>query len=177
MIGWLLALLLEHRLPFGKGIERQTGRRLSRAKRRNLRFIGGDPMSDAFRAYPEPGARDLALLALTDIGAGTFVSPDQHTPAARGVRVVATIANKSGTIAVVVTIQGKDLASGAYYDILSSASLTADGVTQLVVYPGVAAAANAAVSAPMPPTWRVQVVSGTGTTPELDLTVGAAAIP
>lgn len=72
-----------------------------------------------------------------------------------------------------VKVRGKDVASGVYYDILDSTSLTGTGSTLLTVYPGVAASPNVAV---LPPIWRVEVVCGTGSTPSVTMTVGASVV-
>jgi hypothetical protein len=125
---------------------------------------------------PEPGARDIALLSLVNQGAGTVNSADVFEGDTRGVQLVVTLANVSGTISVVVKIQGKDIASGAYYDILATPALVAAGVTRIIVYPDVTAAANSRLNEPMPPTWRVQMVSGAGATPKFDITVGASTL-
>jgi hypothetical protein len=124
------------------------------------------------------GNRDVlpALVSLAAAGAGTFVSFDQSNIFGRGVVVGVNISAASGTIAVVVTVEGKDQASGEYYDLLSSVSLTGTGFTLLTVYPGVTPANNAALSAPLPTTWRIKVVSGTGSMPAVTMTVGAAVI-
>lgn len=114
-----------------------------------------------------------ALVTLTAAGAGTTDSPDQDNPGGRGVVVVADITASSGTIAVTVAIQGKDAASGKYYTLLTSASLTGTGTTVLTVYPGLTAAANVTVTNVLPATWRVRVVSGAGVTPSVTMTVGA----
>lgn len=114
-----------------------------------------------------------ALVTLTAAGAGTTNSADQVNGGARGVVVVADITVVGGTIAVTVAIEAKDAASGKYYTLLTSASLTGTGTTVLTVYPGLTPASNVTVSNVLPRTWRVKVVSGTGTTPAVTMTVGA----
>jgi hypothetical protein len=121
-------------------------------------------------------ADTAALATLTAAGAGTTNGADQSNAGGTGVIVVVDITAKSGTIDVVVNIQGKDAASGKYYTLLSSASLTAVGTTVLILYPGVTVAANTAVSAPLPATWRIQVVRGAGSTPSVTMTVGASVV-
>ena len=114
-----------------------------------------------------------SLVTLTAAGAGTTNSPDQVNAGGRGVVVVADITAVAGTIAVTVAIQGKDAASGKYYTLLTSASLTGTGTTILTVYPGLTAAANVTVTNVLPRTWRVVVTSGAGITPAVTMTVGA----
>jgi hypothetical protein len=117
-----------------------------------------------------------ALITLAAAGAGTTNSTDQTNYNGRGVQVLANISAFSGTIAVTVNIQGKDAASGTYYNILSSTSLVGTGATNLTVYPGAGVTANVSASMPLPRTWRVQVVSGAGITPSVTMTVGASVI-
>jgi hypothetical protein len=118
----------------------------------------------------------IPIIALTAAGAGTTNSLDQQNTYGKGAVVGIDITAVSGTVAVVVNIQGKDFATGQYYTIASTASLTGTGFTTLTVYPGVAATANVAVSAVLPATWRAQVVSGTGSTPAVTLEIGASTI-
>jgi hypothetical protein len=117
-----------------------------------------------------------ALVTLTAAGAGTTNSADQTNFYGKGVQLGVNISAKSGTISVVVNILGKDTASGQYYTLCSTAALTATGFTLLTLYPGTTAATNADCNAPLPMTWAAQVVSGTGTTPSVTLTVGASVI-
>lgn len=122
--------------------------------------------------------RDLgALLTMTAQGAGTQTSADQVNPSSRGVRVTCDIASKTGTIAVVVTIQSKDVASGVYTDRLSSASLTAAGTTEYIVHSEIAAAANVSAQNFIGEVWRVKVVHGAGSTPSTTGTIGACLLP
>jgi 2-keto-3-deoxy-galactonokinase len=117
-----------------------------------------------------------ALVTLTAAGAGTTDSPDQYNAFSSGAIVGVNISAKTGTISVTVAIQGKDIASGQYYQLCQTAALTAAGFVTLMVHPGLTAAANTVCNVPLPPTWRVEVVSGTGTTPAVTMTVGAALI-
>jgi len=116
------------------------------------------------------------LVTLTAAGAGTTDSPDQVNYFGRGVQLGINISAKTGTISVTVAVQGKDAASGAYYPICTSAALTAAAFTNMTVYPGITAVTNLACPYPLPATWRVEVVSGTGTTPAVTLTIGASII-
>lgn len=75
----------------------------------------------------------------------------------KGVIVVIDITAVTGTPSLTLKIQGKDPASGKYYDILTSAALTAVGTTVLKVFPGATAAANQVANDLVPKTWRVRV--------------------
>lgn len=115
-------------------------------------------------------------ISLTGAGAGTWDSADLQNSWGKGVTLGINIAAKTGTIAVVVKIQGKDLASGKYYDLCTSASLTSATFTTLGTYPGATTTANVQCALPLPATWRVDVVSGTGSTPVFTLGIGASLI-
>ncbi len=116
-----------------------------------------------------------ALLTLTAASASVN-SADQTNQASKGIKVVVDITAITGTSpTLTVTLEGKDLASGAYYTILASAALTAVGVTVLTVFPGATAVANVAANDFLPKTWRVQATIG-GTTPAVTATIGASTI-
>ena len=98
--------------------------------------------------------RALNLLA-SDERTATTQTGDMANREHRGVRVHIDVTDAEDTPSVVFKVQGKDHFTGDYYDLLASAAVTATGDTYLLVYPGVAAAANAAVSQALPPYWRV----------------------
>lgn len=82
----------------------------------------------------------------------------------RGVQVVINAtANPGGGETLALSVQGKDVVSGSYYDIAASGTvLTAgNGIKALTVYPGVLAAdgatGNTQKSAAVPATFRVVV--------------------
>jgi hypothetical protein len=75
-----------------------------------------------------------------------------------------------------VTLQGKDVVSGQYYTVLTSAAITTTGLTVLRIYPGISASANAAANDVLPPVWRVSYAI-TGTSPAVTATVGASMLP
>jgi hypothetical protein len=117
---------------------------------------------------------NAAVLTLTAQGTGTVNSGDQTNTNGRGVIAgINTTVDAAG--AYTLAIQGKDVVSGQYYTIPGAitGTLATTGFTTLAVYPGVVAAANAAVSWPLPRTWRVQAVVTTG---PITATVGAATI-
>lgn len=84
---------------------------------------------------------------------------DQTNGYGKGVKVVINT-TAFGTSSNVVSIQGKDPSSGAYYTILSTAAITGNSVLVLSVYPGITAATNVSVSDVIPRIWRVIVTSG-----------------
>lgn len=95
----------------------------------------------------------LASVART----ATLNSSDFTNYNARGLHVVVDVTAVGLTPSITVKIQGKDALSGKYYDLLTSAAITAVGTTALKVYPGVTVAANVAVSDVLPRTYRVRV--------------------
>lgn len=75
--------------------------------------------------------------------------------------VVSTLSSNTLTF----SIQGKR-PDGTYYTVLTSAASAATGTHTIKLYPGMTAAANASVSEPLPPVFRVAVThtnSGTAT--------------
>lgn len=110
------------------------------------------------------------LISLAAQGAGTVNSPIQCNPWGRGVTVgINTTVDAAGSY--VVNLQGLDTASNTFYTLASSAAIVATGFASLTVYPGATVAANVAVSAPLPRSWRVQAVVTTG---PITATVGAS---
>jgi hypothetical protein len=114
------------------------------------------------------------LVTFTAQGPATVNSADQSN--CTGSRAVVVVDFTTATTAsVVVTIQGKDTASGKYYTLLASSALTSAATTLLVVSPGSTAAANADVAYPLPSIWRVSVVvSNNGGTAAVTGTIGAS---
>lgn len=133
------------------------------------------------QVYPRT-VQDLGvLIAVTAQGAGTILSSTargrEKNVSSRGVRVDVTIANKSGTIDVVATIRRYNKATGAFIDMLSSASLTGNGTTSYIVHPDLTGSANVIVKDFIGEEFDVKVVCGTGSTPAADITVGACLLP
>lgn len=128
-------------------------------------------LSNGVTFEPQASNQDAntAVVTLTAQGAGTVNSSDIVNVNGKGVNIgINTTVDAAG--AYTVAIQGKDIASGTYYNILTSASLTTTGFTLLSIYPGLTAANNTVANAFLPRTWRVQVVVTTG---PITATVGA----
>jgi len=128
--------------------------------------------------YPRTN-RDLASAAITlaGAGAGTTNSDDLYNTSSRGVRVVCKLTKNSGTIDVVVKIFSKDRATGEYIERLASASLTASGTTEYIVHPELTAANNTIAKNFIGEVFKVQVVSGAGSSPNFDATIGVCLLP
>lgn len=86
---------------------------------------------------------------------------DQHVPD-NGVIVIVDVTVKSAAGSLTVSIQGKDPASGSYYDILLGTAIAATGT--YTYYVGTGAGTNAAltktVAVGLPSPWRVKVAVG-----------------
>lgn len=118
-------------------------------------------------------ARTIFASALRSV---THNSADQDNINHRGVQLVVNISAETAggsTHTIVVTIQGKDPASGSYYTLLASANLTATGTTILTVHPSVVASANVAASHSLPRTWRVLVTHTADGASNMTYSVGA----
>lgn len=115
-----------------------------------------------------------ALITLTTQAAGTVNSADQTNYNGKGL-VVGVNITLATTASAVVTIQGKDTASGQYYTILASAALATTGFTSLTAYPSAATTANVSISAVLPRTWRISVTV-TGGAASMTATIGASVI-
>lgn len=107
--------------------------------------------------------------------AGTFTSADVLNTVCRGVKVILNLtANPGGLGSVILKIQARDVASGSYYDLLTSAALSAVATTVFTVNPSITAVANQAVRDALPAVWRV-TVSGNGN--PTSYTVGWTMVP
>lgn len=123
-----------------------------------------------------PAFQDISLVTLTTATTQTTTTADQVNLGGRGIKLVVDITAISGTGAqIIVTLQGKDVASGKYYSILVSAALTSVATTVLSVYPGLTASANVTASDVLPNIWRVQYAIS-GTTPSITATIGASVL-
>lgn len=134
-----------------------------------------DPVAAVSRE--EECNHDLAaLVSLSAAGAGATNGTDQRNVNHRGVQVVVDITAITGTSpTLTVKLQGKDNASGKYYDLLTSAALAATGTTLLTLYPGAPSTANVSSPQVLPATWRViGTVGGTG--PAVTATIGASVL-
>jgi hypothetical protein len=99
--------------------------------------------------------QDLVLLA-SAARTATVNTDDQTNHDFRGLHVIIDVTAIAATPSVVPKIQGKDIASGKYYDLLEGAAITGTGTTVLRVYPGIAAAANTKADDVLPRIWRVR---------------------
>lgn len=94
---------------------------------------------------------------------------------ASGVQLFVNVSAASGTTpTLAVRVQVQDPVSSTWFDLPGAvtASITGVSTALLTIYPGVTVAANSAVSAPLPRTWRLAWTIG-GTTPSFTFSVGA----
>jgi hypothetical protein len=104
-------------------------------------------------------------------------STDQSDINAEGVHVIIRVTALSATPQVTPRIQGKDPASGAYYDVLVGSVITdvtvgtPPALVVLKLAPGITAQPNAAAADFLPDTWRVFM--GHGDADSITYTVGA----
>lgn len=133
------------------------------------------------KVFPHTVRNLGSVLTLTAQGAGTVLSSTsrnrENNPSSRGVRATIVISGKSGTIDAVFTIRRYDKASASFIDMLSSASLTANGTTTLTVHPDLTAASNSIAKDFIGEEFDVKLVSGTGASPSFNCTVGIELLP
>lgn len=97
------------------------------------------------------------LVTLSAQAAATLLSSDLLNVEGSGVSLIFDLTTMTAAT-VTVTIQGKDVVSGKYYDLLASAGKTATGTNRLFLFPGATAATNVSVNDHLPAVWRVKVV-------------------
>lgn len=117
-------------------------------------------------------ANNAALTGDTGAKTATFNGATQTNYNASGAVIVLNMGVVSGTTPTLTAqLQGSADGGTTFFNIPGAvtASITATGVYVLAVYPGVTVAANAAVSFPLPRTWRLVYTIG-GTTPSFTIT-------
>lgn len=97
------------------------------------------------------------------VRAATVTSGDVANDVYRGIHLIVDVTAVPGGDTITPKIQGKDVTSGKYYDILVGAAISSTGTNVLKVYPGIGASANAAASDMLPRVWRVVVTHSAGT--------------
>lgn len=118
-------------------------------------FIAGQQFTfngtnyDRQRGNFETLAGSLITLATTSAN-----GIDQTNFNGRGLKCTYDVTALTGT-STVLTIQGKDSASGKYYTLLATSSITGTGTSVFTVYPGLPAVANVVANDVLPRVWRV----------------------
>lgn len=124
---------------------------------------------------PEFGNASLGTILTVAAGhAGTYNSDDQFNQYGKGLLVLLSLTKTSGTISVVPHIQGK--IGATYYDILVGAAITDTLATPRLfrIAPYLTASANLIAADALPASWRVQLVSATGSSPVFEATIEAS---
>ena len=103
----------------------------------------------------------------------TQTGADQTNYNGRGAVVVLDMTTV-GTGSVTLSVQGKDVASGKYYTIITGAAVVTNSTNVYRIYPGLTAVANTTVSDILPRTWRVVVTANNANA--TTYTVGASVI-
>jgi hypothetical protein len=129
-----------------------------------------DTMSAAFQAFGQ-NQDTPALITLSAQGAGVVTSSDQVNAGYQGL-IAGISLTTVNSASVAVHIQGKDVASGDYYDLFVAGPFTTTGFTPLTVYPGILSTSGTYPS-PLPATWRYQVIV-TGASAIVSGTLGAS---
>lgn len=135
--------------------------------------ISSVPANVGVASFPAFNIDTGALVTLSAAGAGTTNSSDQTNKWGRSAKCAVDVTIAGGTPTLVVTVQGKDTASGKYYTVLASAALATVATTLLSIGPGLTASANVIVNDSLPTTWRLSALVG-GVTPAVTATVGCA---
>lgn len=112
------------------------------------------------------GNQDNVTLIASAALSATTVSNIQTNVNARGIVVfIAPGSFGSGASTITVKVQGYDPVSATFYDILTSASLSANTFATLTVYPGIGVTSNVSASTVLPRSWRISAQAsawGTG---------------
>ena len=98
----------------------------------------------------------LESAARTATVVSAVLSSDEVLSSIFSINVSATAATPS----VVFSIEGKDPLSGAFYNIIDSAAITAAGITTIQVGMNIIAAANVAANEMLPQEYRVTATHG-----------------
>ncbi len=98
----------------------------------------------------------ISVIAPATQTAAQINSTDQVNQYYRGLHLVVTVTGYvSGNYTL--TLQGKNLNTGSYYDLLVGTAISANGQTILKLYPGIPGSTNGAASDFLPQIWRVQL--------------------
>jgi hypothetical protein len=116
---------------------------------------------------------DLTVLA-SAAQTTTQTQADQTNNTARGIIAVLDMTT-IGTGSVTLEIDGKDIASGKYYALLTGAAVVSNSTNVYTCFPGATAAANVTANAMLPHTWRIKVTANNANS--ATYSVGASLLP
>lgn len=118
------------------------------------------------------GNSDTAALITCAGCIATQTGTDQTNAGQRGLKVVVDM-TVVGTGSITCAIQGKDVASGKYYSLLTGAAIITNSTNVYTVYPGITATTNSTADI-LPRTWRVVCTANNANA--TTYTVGASVI-
>lgn len=129
----------------------------------SLTALAQSPSGSVQSIYPL--TRDLgSIKTLTAQTPATVTSADQSGYNVSRVTCVANIASKVGSSTMTFKIQNKDAASGNYYDVIESGTVTALATpTPISAGASMTTSANRAANVPIARTWRVSATISTAT--------------
>lgn len=128
-------------------------------------------ISDGINVQVRTGNVDNIVVHALAAHTTTQTSSDHNNNNHRGAFFVLVVTS-AGTGSITLSVQGKDPVSGNYFTLLTGAAVTTNSTNLYTVYPGATVAANAAVSIPVPHTWRVVVTANNANT--ITYSVGAS---
>jgi hypothetical protein len=87
----------------------------------------------------------------------TTTSETQNNDSYNGIQVSVNVSAGTSGFSVVPKIQGYDVGSGAWYDILTGAAITSASRVNLTIFPGAPVTSNVSANGVIPKSWRVVV--------------------
>lgn len=123
-----------------------------------------------------PMTRDAgALKVLTAQGAGTVTTADQSGYNVSAVTCVFAQSTFTGSPSTTFKIQNKDVASGLYYDLVTSSAITSSTAANfLAAGKDTSTTANVSIGYPIARYWRVSATVGGSSTPTVTATIGCS---
>lgn len=107
----------------------------------------------------KPITNDAVTLLASASRTTTQTSANLYNPYAKGIQVVLDMTVVTAGPSVTLTINGKDQASGKYYNLLTGAAVTTVTTNVYRIYPGLTAVANATVSDNVPLVFQIVVTA------------------
>jgi hypothetical protein len=101
---------------------------------------------------------DTGALITAAAATTTQTSADYRNSCYRGIKVVLDMTTV-GTGSVTLTIQGKDVASGKYFTLLTGAAVITNTTNVYTVYPGATVTANVSANDQLPAFFRILVTA------------------
>lgn len=89
----------------------------------------------------------------------TYTSPDLTNKYSAGIKVTVDI-TAATTSTLTITINYKDISSGKYITLLTSAAYSGTGTNSLTIYPGLTAVSNVTVTDVLPTTFQIVATKG-----------------